>query len=786
MSAINTEIQTLASEIHNLDGVRDRFKDALEATGGTYPDNPSFTQIIDYIYNKYMSTNKSFINIDFSNYPTGSDISNLMTNFNRVTIIRDAIINALRARNVVIEDDNISLNDLVNKVAEISDTDPTRMEPITDITITPKSTNSCIVTISNYDSSKNYYYSTDNFDSGSYTSWQRLTGASTEINVELTDKLVFTDGSKIYLSTSMVQPVVDPNPISLTFDYGSAVLTTKLTVSSSIPYTKVYYGFTAYKGIHQYEKFYGIDQEGNQFLLWDQEHEIVLDDNNDPRVYVIVVDNDDYVVGANSAKSKAGFIANTLYMESEAVDDVYDRTKIIVLGNLAPGDIYCYMEGTYRPMYNESIVGKPVSSWDGVSLISAKNRAIYTFFETTIDYKVRKYGNVVANVNIREISNIGLTSTATETDLESVIVISTPKHDPINQWFYKFVEDTTLPKYGDDIDSTYISTDNAQFNVYKKDGTKMIVVEYNAVEKIIAAGSITIQSKDPHVKIICLKSEVGTNLGYTKVIVVSPPKDDGNTYLYTKGNAPIVYGDVLRGWAQWNGTEEIAGFKENDLITVAEVTADNFEVRKVGVVGANPRPLELLPLTLTSQQGSFERYTFVTVSPMLSAYDHVYRYAFNVHEPELYDDVSSWMLWDGSSEIYVEDDYGIYPTLVVAECTADNLVLKTGSVLARVKAEDPRLVVFNITLTRTSSDNTANISLSTTPPDTFHSWKYKYYYMEEIIDMTDKNNYHWDCSGWIDIPSNKVISYQASKRLYAAICNDDGTAEYMGTIIASV
>ena len=294
MSAINTEIQTLASEIHNLDGVRDRFRDALEATGGTYPDNPSFTEIIDYIYNKYMSTNKSFINIDFSNYPTGSDISNLMTNFSRVTIIRDAIINALRARNVVIEDDNISLNDLVDKVAEISDVDPTRMEPITDITITPKSTNSCIVTISNYDSSKNYYYSTDNFDSGSYTSWQRLTGASTEINVELTDKLVFTDGSKIYLSTSMVQPVVDPNPISLTFDYGSAVLTTKLTVSSSIPYTKVYYGFTAYKGIHQYEKFYGIDQEGNQFLLWDQEHEIVLDDNNDPRVYVIVVDIDEH------------------------------------------------------------------------------------------------------------------------------------------------------------------------------------------------------------------------------------------------------------------------------------------------------------------------------------------------------------------------------------------------------------------------------------------------------------------------------------------------------------
>lgn len=777
--SIKSEIDTLSSYMQNLDDTRTRYIEKLNSHGATLAANSDFIDIIEAIYNLYCEEHKTFVDINFSLYPTGTDISDISYNFGRLNVVRDAIFDALAARNVIPEDK--SLNQMIPCIDEIDSEEIFRMDPLPVIS-QAVSTSTCRVSlVEDFDPEKTYYISSSRFDED-YTNWQTFETKDIDVHGTLRSIYTITDGSRIFFITAKVKPLVEPTFVEPIFNYGSVAKFTKLSIPASVEYSKLYYGFRPYVGIYQSQIYYGVDGEGTEFKLWYGD-EIELENDNDPKVYIVLVDENDLIVGAGYANSKAGFVANTLYMNSESVDDVYDKTKINISSILTPGDKYCYMFGTHIPMYDEDITNLDlIGDWDGTSLIPAKDKDLFTFFEVTPDYKVRKYGNVIASVKIHELGEIRLTSTATEEDLESIITITSEKTDPANRWYFKFQDDTTLPMYGDDIDSGYSVVPDSTFTVYQTPGSKMVIVEYSDIDRIVAGGSVTIKSVQPYTKILCLKSEMGTNVGYTKVTVVSPPKDQNNIYLYTKGNAPIVYDDVCRGWTQWNGITEIPNFKEGDLITVAEVTNPGFKLRKVGVIGATPKPQELLPLTITSSFGSFEGYTYITVAPSISSVRNEYRYAFNVHTPELYDNVASWNLWDGTSEIHVIGDYGLYPTIVIAECNDEHLVLKVGSALAKIRSEDLRLNILNITLSAGSTSALAHIAVENGPND-LTGWKYKYIYMEEIIDLEDKSNYHWDCRGWNDVTDDEIV-YRENQRLYVAICNDGDAAEYMGTTIA--
>ncbi len=778
--SIISQADELARKMQSLGDVRTRYIDKLNSCGATLEATSDFVDIINAIYNLYCTEYKSFIYLDFSDFPTGTGIFDIEVNFRRVNVVRDAIFNALQARYASPEEID-TLYDMVDRIDDIDSETVVRMEP-ENITMSAFSTNATTITINNYDMSKRYKYNINGkYDPDNVILWRDLIAQSTTINCERTDTIciVELDNETIFYGTVNVATLVDPNEIELSFDYGKKEDCTIPTINSTLPYSSVYYSIEPYKNLHQLDLFYGTDSTGTDFEKWDFESEFYVG-FSDPLVYVILTNENDLVVGAGSAKAKSGFIANTIFVESEAGSD-YGYTKISVDNILTANNCYKYKMGAYTPMYNESTESLGLTDWDGVSDIQVNQNQIITVFEVTISNKIRKYGQVVASVKLHELGIIDITSVKTEEDLESIITIETPKIDPNNKWFYKYQDDASLPDYGENIDESYMEESNSTFTVLQKNGTKMLLVEYNSTDHIIAAGSVTINSIDPHVKILLLTSDLGTSLGYTKVTVVSPEKDPNNVYIYTKGNAPIVYGTPLRGWTQWNGTDEITGFVDGDIITVAEVEHTNFELRKVGIINAKPRPIELLPLSIFSKAGSFDRYTYISVSPKRTDDSHEFRYAFNVHTPALYDNVSSWMLWDGISEIFVPESYGDTPTIVFSECTSEHLTIKAGSTVTIIKMPDPKLNPIEFVLTDGSSENTAVVNINTSIPDNICI--YKYLYMEEIIDMDDPNNYHWDCTGW-NLLSGE-IPYEEGRRLYISACTDNELAEYMGTIIAS-
>lgn len=79
-------------------------------------------------------------------------------------------------------------------------------------------------------------------------------------------------------------------------------------------------------------------------------------------------------------------------------------------------------------------------------------------------------------------------------------------------------------------------------------------------------------------------------------------------------------------------------------------------------------------LTVTSVEGSAINKTKITVSPQLTS-GNKYRYSLNTSViPAYHEDLSSWLEWDGASEIEASDG----ETIMIAECTSDNKVLSAG------------------------------------------------------------------------------------------------------------
>lgn len=83
-------------------------------------------------------------------------------------------------------------------------------------------------------------------------------------------------------------------------------------------------------------------------------------------------------------------------------------------------------------------------------------------------------------------------------------------------------------------------------------------------------------------------------------------------------------------------------------------------------------------LTVTSVAGSAPGQTVITVTPALIA-GRTYRYkaGTTVELPALYDDLSSWAPWNGTTEITATDGY----TIVIAEVDSGNQAMAAGSAI---------------------------------------------------------------------------------------------------------
>lgn len=90
---------------------------------------------------------------------------------------------------------------------------------------------------------------------------------------------------------------------------------------------------------------------------------------------------------------------------------------------------------------------------------------------------------------------------------------------------------------------------------------------------------------EQEIGVLSVQSIAGSDTGDT-MIVVTPVKDSGNTYVYKTGASVTLpaYDEVCDtssgGWTAWNGTDEIAATNGQQIV-VAEVAAGN-KARKAG------------------------------------------------------------------------------------------------------------------------------------------------------------------------------------------------------------
>ncbi len=92
--------------------------------------------------------------------------------------------------------------------------------------------------------------------------------------------------------------------------------------------------------------------------------------------------------------------------------------------------------------------------------------------------------------------------------------------------------------------------------------------------------------------------------------------------------------------------------------------------------GKDEEPVELGELAITSQMGSTEGFTNLTVTPSLSL-GNTYKYKTapsGLSLPDYKADLSDWLTWDGTSDIEGEDGHEI----CVCEVNSSNEARKGG------------------------------------------------------------------------------------------------------------
>lgn len=115
------------------------------------------------------------------------------------------------------------------------------------------------------------------------------------------------------------------------------------------------------------------------------------------------------------------------------------------------------------------------------------------------------------------------------------------------------------------------------------------------------------------------------------------------------------------------GETSIDDVPGNTIAEVIDVIAKNYQ---------GTAPLILGELTVASVTGSAQGKTKLTVTPALTA-GNSYRYKIDpsgVELPERNEDLSSWVSWDGTSEIEAEDGHKI----CVCEVDSNFYALKGG------------------------------------------------------------------------------------------------------------
>ena len=370
-----------------------------------------------------------------------------------------------------------------------------------------------------------------------------------------------------------------------------------------------------------------------------------------------------------------------------AEDGSADGKFVITINEeLEEGNSYFYKFTDKYPQPGEDVSDWDV--WDGSEEFTAENCTSICIVEADEEGKAVKAGMVVVVDETDDLDTLTVTSVAgTKVGFTKITV--SPEIEEGNSYHYK--ETDAVPEVGSSILewTAWNGTDELEIAT----GTSICVVEADAEGNAVAAGITTVTAKEeevpePELGTLTLKSEEGTEVGYTKITVTEAKQEETNQYFYKEdGTIPDVGGSVLE-WTAWNGADEIQA-TNGATLAVVEATAEGNAVAggTVTVVAkqeeVEPEP-ELILLNVSSAEGTNVGFTVITVNDNTLEGDNKYVYSATETLPTYNQDLSTWTAWNGTDEI----EAATGTKICVAEVTSANLAVKAGVVTVTAKEEE--------------------------------------------------------------------------------------------------
>lgn len=576
------------------------------------------------------------------------------------------------------------------------------------------------------------------------------------------------DSSKTVKALGLVQASVrerqPAGELTITAVAGEDYNTTSLTIDPVLTSGRKYY----YK-IYNNEEFMEEDiVDLTDYEEWDGTSDIVftyagVENTN----YLLIEVNEDIVVNYGIFKPVLKKLPEW-YVElniASSPGTLLGATTLTIYPEKSEDSKYYYKEGiifdTKLDLTNFSQEG--YTEWDGTTDISLENGISIYLVEVSTDNKVLRGGSTVINVRKKSLEYLSISSVEGTKANETILTIS-PTIESGNKYIYKESDLYTYPQYDELIDTTYYEEYDPESSFIIEDGTRIIIIEVSSDNKARKAGYVTVQSKKPYIESLLIDSVEGEVTGYTK-LNVSPEKENLNIYVYMKGITPLKYDQDVSSLTYWDGSSEINGFENDDIITVVECTS-GYKARKSGSVSAVVKGVELIIFTLFTYKGQKGGCTLITVSNSLKEGDK-YKYSFVDSLPELYQDLSTWSDWDGESEIPATNG----DTICIAEVNSSNQAIGAG--IIEVKAKDPDPVLESLTLTLSESSKAGYRYISVLP-ELGDGYKYKYSFTDILPD------YGEDLSSWADWDGTSDINFGTNVCICIAECTIDNFARKGG------
>ena len=663
--SIKTEFDALNENLEIVSDLKTDYINALIANGSDITSDADYIDIADAIYNLgYESDKKSFISADFSTFPSGTGVEDILYKCKFLTVVRDAIFNALEARGK--SNFNRNLTDMLNLVEDPDFGD--RKNPIA-ATLTAVSVDTMKVGLP----SGTYQYAIN--DS---TTWKNIKNNNTVTGLEDTDYITIknSNGDRFFGTVKLSAKVIAPTTnVTSTYAQTNGYSHIKATGTTG----SLYYSFQKQQDI--YYKTQTMDL--SKYIALTNDSDVLCGEYT--TMYLIEVNSSNRILSAATVPLNVKRDCPSTVLISTAGYGTYQATIITMSSKKDTDNKYVYVNRAYTPYYDEDVSGlENLESWDGVSMLYLKNASILTVIEVTQDNHARKYGTGVVTSYIPQLIAISMTSTATANFLETKLTISTDKVSDTNKRYYCCSKDDIIaPIYGDMI-NTKMYTKFTKSTITLKNidtGYYIRVLETTSDGMIIATGYIIANCKYGYLETIVAKSEWGATKGYTK-LTITPAIEENNHYMIDHGNIPVHFNDYLKDiFVAWDGTSEIYGYNNEELCTLVE-TDSEWRARKMCVVKMTPRPLELYDISVYSRRGNTTGYTIIQVVPAKED-GNEYRYKIDIKavNVSLDQDLSDWPTWDGSSEILAEDGKAI----TVVECNNQHLARKAGT--AKVKSK---------------------------------------------------------------------------------------------------